>query len=197
MSTITGISSSASVSYATQLAQSSALQRTLNKLGAAIQNGDLNSAGSILGEFVKANPQYAFTGSDGSPSLDPINQHFQALADAITNNQTDPAQSAWMQVRSDLAGAGVNDLSDGTAATAKLLAETKASMEQQILGNTFGMSSAGGISVASLLGGSGGSVGETGLSSSLIENWLTYRAGGNLSSPAVPDTPGNHLNTAA
>ena len=102
MSVLSGISSSAGVSYATELAQTSALKRNLNNLGTAVQNGDLTSAGSILSAFIKANPQFAITSSADSQAQDPINQDFQALADAITNNLADTAKSAWTQIKSDL-----------------------------------------------------------------------------------------------
>src|ERR1039458_5046235 len=65
MSTLSSISNSASATYATQLAQTSALKRSLNSLGIAVQNGDLTSAGSILAAFIKANPQFASTASEG------------------------------------------------------------------------------------------------------------------------------------
>ena len=94
MSAVSSISNSASVTYATQLAQTSALKRSLNSLGTAVQNGDLTSAGSILAAFIKANPQFASTASDGSQAQDPINQDFQALADAVSGNQVDAAKGA-------------------------------------------------------------------------------------------------------
>ena len=197
MSGITGVSSSASVSYATQLAQTSALKRSLNSLGTAVQNGDLTTAGSILTAFIQANPQYASTSSAGSQSQDPINQDFQALADAISNNQVDTAQSAWAQIKSDLAKSGVTDLSDGPAATATLLAQTKASMDQQILSDAFGTSSGDGISLLSLLDGSSSSSSGAGLSSSLLSNWLTYKEGGSTSPTAAADSAGNNLDTTA
>jgi hypothetical protein len=197
MSSITGLSSADSVSYATQLAQTSTLKRSLNSIGTAIENGDLTSAGSALTALVKNNPQYAATSSDGSPSQDPINQDFQTLADAISNNQSDSAQSAWAQVKSDLSSAGVTDLSDGTAATAQLLADTKASISQQILSNAFGTSAGSNLSVSSLIGGGSDSSSAAGLSSSLISNWLTYKAGGATSTSTTADTTGNTLNTAA
>lgn len=171
MSTVTGISSSASFDYATQLAQTSSLKRSLNSLGTAVQNGDLTSADSLLTALVEANPQYAATASDGSQPQNPINQGFQALADAISSKQTDAAQSAWTQLKSDLAENGVTDLSDGTAATAKLLADTQESISQQILS---------GLSGTSLLGDSSDSGSGTGLTSSLFSNWLTYQASGNV-----------------
>lgn len=109
----------------------------------------------------------------------------------------DTAQSAWAQLKSDLAQSGVTNLNDGTAATAALLAETKASVEQQILSATFGTSSGDGTSVTSLLGGSSASSNGAGLSSSLIGDWLTYQAGGNTSPLATANSTGNGLDTTA
>ena len=198
MSAVTGISSSsASVSYATQLAQTSALRRSLNNLGTAVQNGDLSSAGSILTAIIKANPQYATTASTGSQSQDPINQDFQTLASAISNNQLDAAQNAWTQIKKDMAQDGVTDISDGTAATAQLLAQTKASISQQIVSDAFGTGSSGGLSAISLLGGSDASSSGAGLSSSLIGSWLTYQEGGNTSPNTTAASTGNNLDTAA
>ena len=197
MSALSSISSSASATYATQLAQTSALKRRLNNLGTAIQNGDLASAGSILTAFVKANPQYPFTSAAGSTSQDPINQDFQALADAVSNGQVDTAKGAWTQIQSDLAKSGVTDLGDGPAATAKLLAQAKASMNQQILSDAFGTSSGGDNSLTSLIGGSSGSSGDAGLSSSLLSDWLTYKAGGNTSPTVATKNSDNNLDSAA
>ena len=173
------------------------LGQALYNLGTAIQNGDLTSANSILSAIIKANPQYASTSSDGSPSQDPINQDFQALADAISNNQVDAAKGAWTQVGSDLSKNGVTNLSDGTAATAELLAQTNASIAQHIVSDTFGTSSASSLSVTSLLGGSDGSTSGPGLSSSLINDWLTYQAGGQASPTVATNSTGNHLDTSA
>jgi hypothetical protein len=198
MSAVTGLSSSASVAYATQLAQSSALKRTLSNLGAAVQNGDLSSAGTILASFIKANPQYASTSANsGSQSPDPINQDFQALADAISNNQTDQAKTAWTQVKTDLAKEGVTDLTSGPAAMAELLAQTKASITQELLSTAFGSSSSSDTALGSLLGGTPDSSSGVGLSSSLISNWLTYQASGTTSPPLSTNTTGNNLNTAS
>src|ERR1017187_1775548 len=198
MSATTGISSSAGVSYTMQLAQTSALQRGLFSLGTAVQSGDLTSASSILTAFIKANPQFDSAASDGSQSQDSINQDFNALADAISNNQVDAAKSAWTQVKSELATSGVSDPSDGTTATAELLAQSKAFISQQIVSDALGTSSTDGLSVASLLGGSSGTSSGVGLSSSLIGSWLTYQAGGNTL-PAVTDynNTGQTLNTTA
>jgi hypothetical protein len=197
MSAVTGVSSSDSAAYATQLAQTSAIERSLYNLGNAVESGDLTSAGSILTAFMQANPQYASTSSDSSQSQDPINQDFQTLATAISNNQVGAAQSAWTQVKSDLANAGVTNLGNPAAATAQLLAQTKSSISQEILSDTFGSSSGSSLSVASLIGGTSGSDSTAGLSSSLIGNWLTYQEGGTTSPPASSDSTGTNLDATA
>ncbi len=197
MSAITALSSTQSASYATQLAQSSAFQRSLYALGNAVQNGDLTSAGSILSAFIKSNPQYASTASDGSPSQDPINQGFQALADAISGNQPDDAKAAWSQLKSALAQSGVTDISDGSAATTKLIAQTKDSISQQILTDAFS-SSSGDLSLTSLLGGgSSGGAGSTGLPTSVLNDWLTYQSGGKTASSVPASSSGQALNATA
>ena len=197
MSAVSGISSSTNISYATQLAQTSALKRSLNSIGTAVQNGDLGTAGSILTGFIKANPQYASSSSEGSSSQDPINQDFQTLADAISKNEADSATSAWTQVKSDLASDGVTDLSDGTAATAELLAKTQASISQQIVSDALGTASGGSLSVASLLGSGSDASGGAGWSSSLISSWLTYQAGGNTAPSTSAASTGKALDTSA
>jgi hypothetical protein len=197
MSTVSSLSSSASVTYATQLAQTSSLKRSLSNLGAAVQSGDLTSASSILTAFIKANPQFASTSSDGSQSQDPINQDFQALTDAISSNDADTAKSAWTQVQSDLTQSGVTDLSTGPDTIAKLLAETKASTDSQILSDAFGTSSGSSPSVASLIGGSSDSSGVAGVSSSLLSEWLTYKQGGSTTPTTTTTTAGSSLDTVA
>jgi hypothetical protein len=197
MSAVNSVSSSASVDYAMQLAQTSALKRSLSNLGTAVQKGDLASASSILTAFVKANPQYASTSSGGSQSQDPINQHFQALADAISSNQGDTAKSAWTQIAGDLSKSGVTDLNNGAAATAKLLAQTKASMNQQILSDVFGTGSGDGSSLTSLLSGNSDSSSVVGVSSSLLSDWLTYKSGGNTSPIPTGASAGGKLDSSA
>jgi len=197
MSTVSSLSSSAGATYATQLAQTSALKRNLNNLGTAVQKGDLTSAGAILSAFIKANPQYASTSSGGSQSQDPINQDFQALADALSINQVDAAKSAWTQITSALAKSGVTDLNDGVSATAKLLAQAKASISQQILSDAFGTGSGSGISLTSLLGGSSGSNSGTGLSGSVLSDWLSYQAQGNPTSAGAAISARSILDTTA
>ena len=197
MSTVSSLSSSAGATYATQLAQTSALKRNLNNLGSAVQKGDLTSASAILSAFVKSNPQYASTSSGGSQSQDPINQDFQALADALSSNQVDAAKSAWTEITSALAKSGVTDLNDGVSATAKLLAQAKASISQQILSDAFGTGSGSGISLTSLLGGSSGSNSGTGLSGSLLSDWLSYQAQGNPTSAGAAISARSILDTTA
>ena len=197
MNTVSSLSSSAGATYATQLAQTSALKRSLSNLGAAVQKGALTSASAILTSFVNTNPQYASTSSGSAQSQDPVNQDFQALADAISNNQVDAAKSAWTQITSDLAKSGVTDLNDGVAATAKLLAQAKASISQQILSDTFRTSSGSGLSLTSLLGGSSGSNSASPLSSSLLSDWLTYQARGSSAAAGVTVSTGSKLDTTA
>ena len=196
MSATTAISSSTSASYATRLAQTSALKRTLSNLGAAVQRGDMTSANAILTAFIKANPQYATSASNGTASQDPINQDFQALANAISSNQTETARSAWARVQSDLAKDWVTNLSSGPSATVQLLAQTKASLDQQVISDMFGTNPGGDLSVTAFLGGSAASSSGTGLSSSLIANWLTYQSGGNAASAAGKAGTGQILSTA-
>lgn len=190
MSAISNVTTSAGFSYATQLAQSSALERGLYNLGNAIQSGNLTSAGSVLKALMKANPQYASSSSDGAPSQDPVNQDFQAIANAISSNQTAAAQSAWTQLKSDLAKNGLTQITDGTADTAKLLAQNKASIDQTVLADLFGNSSQGSSPLA-LLGAT------TDPLSSLVSNWLTYKATGTSSAQPSTANSGTTLNSVA
>jgi len=198
MIAVSPISSSAGASYATQLAQTSALQRNLSSLGDAVQNGNLTAAGSILTGFIKANPQYTASSTDGSQSQDPINQDFQALANAISSGQSDTARSAWAKLRNDLIQSGVN-CSDGTAAMAELIDEAKASIVQQILTDTFdrfSVNSQNAVSANPLLGSAGkDSNGDVGLPTSILNNWLTYNETGNAS--AAAPTASTSVNTTA
>ena len=198
MSTVSVTSNSAGAAYATQLAQTSALQRSLSTLGTAVQNGDLTSANSILTAFIKANPQYASasTSSSGTQTQDPINQAFQTLASAISSNQVDAARNAWTQIKTDLAKNGVK-LNGGTSATTELLAQNEASVSEQIISDILGGESANSSSITSLLGGSEDSSPQTGLNSSLLSEWLTYQQSGATSSSATANSTGINLNTAA
>ena len=121
--------------------------------------------------------------SNSSQTQDPINQDFQTLANAISSNQVAAAQSAWTQIQSDLASNGITNLSDGKAATAELLAQTQASITQQIVSDALD---------ASRTIDSG-----TGLSSSLISSWLTYQDGGSATSLSSAGNTGSILDTSA
>jgi hypothetical protein len=193
MSAVSSTSSSA-VAYATQLASAATLRNSLGAIGAAVQNGDMTTANSLLTTFIQDNPQYASTSSSNS-STDPINQDFQTLATAVSGGQVSAAQSAWASVKSDLANDGVN--LNTSAVTAQAIEQNKTTIDQQILGDLFGDSSSSGgtSSVASLLGGSIDSSGSVGLSSSLLDDWVTYDQDANTT--AVATTPQNVLNTTA
>jgi hypothetical protein len=194
MSAATSLTSSSSaITYATQLAQTSALKRSLTNLGTAIQNGDMVTASTMLAAFIKANPQYTSTSSGATPSQDPISQDFQTLATAISNGQVDAAQTAWTQVKSDLANDGVTNLSDGTPS--ELIAQNKAAMDQEIMSDLFGASTGGSSSISTLLGGSDGSSSQIGLSSSLLENWQTDQENGTTAPVATTSSSSNLLNT--
>jgi hypothetical protein len=193
MSAVSSTSSSA-VAYATQLASAATLRNSLNAIGAAVQNGDMTTANSLLTTFIQDNPQYASTSSSSS-STDPINQDFQTLATAVSGGQVSAAQSAWASVKSDLTNDGVN--LDPRAVIAQAIAQNRTSIDQEILGDLFGDSSSSGStpSVASLLGGGTDSSGSVGLSSSLLNDWVTYRQDA-TATPVAP-TPQNVLNTTA
>jgi hypothetical protein len=184
MSAVSGIGSdSTSVAYATQLAQTSQLQRSLYNLGVAVQDGDLNSAGSTLTALMQAYPQYASSASGGSTdTLDPINTDFQSLSTAIDNNDTDGAKAAWQQLKTDLASQGVS-VNDGSQSTAQLLANAKASLDESILSQSFGA-------------GTGSSGGADGLSS-ILSNWVTYQATGSTTTTVNAVTSGVNLDTSA
>ena len=158
MSSTFALGSSASASYAAQLAQTSGLQRAFYNLNAAVQNGNLSAAGSNLAALMKAYPQYASGASDASNSQIPVNQDFQALADAIDKNDVDGAKSAWAHVKSNLAKDGLSAIQNPTAATAEVLAENKASMDQALLSGLLG-----GVTVHSIVTSETEARGEVGL----------------------------------
>ena len=199
MSALTGVSTSGSVSYATQLAQTSNFERSLYNLGTAVQNGNLTAVGSILSALMKANPQYATSSSsdDSSQSQDPIDQDFQALGDAISNNQTDAAQTAWSQLKSDLAKNGITQISDPTTLAAQAVAENKSDMDQVLLSTLFGTDADSSASLTTLLGGDSNSSSGLDSVSALVSNWLTYKANGSASTPATTTTSGSSLDTSA
>jgi hypothetical protein len=176
-STTTGVSSSSSGSYAVELAQTSHLKRSLHSLDRAIQNGNLSSARSSLVTLINALPKYTPPPDDPADTADPINKGFQAVAKALDDNNADAAKKAWTQVKSDLAKAGVSDITDGKADTAKLLADAKASMNSAIIGKMFGIGSDDGASVTTLLGAKSTSSSDDSVNAA-IAKWLNYEADG-------------------
>ena len=180
------------MAYATQLAQTFSLNRNLKNLGAAVQSGDLTSAGSTLSAIMQANPQYASSSTSGTASQDPINQDFQTLSDAIANNQADAAKSAWTQLQSDLASNGITITNDSAAATAKVLAQCRESIDQSILAAFFGSSS----SDDSLLGAAS-SASTSADWQSVLSQWLTYQADGNASTTTAAGTTGQSIDAKA
>jgi hypothetical protein len=195
MSTTSGVSSSSDVGYAMQLAQTSQLKRHLHHLDTAIQKGHLSSAISILTALAKAYPEYAISADDSTASTgDPINKGFQEVAKALDENDAGAARTAWAQLKSDLAKAGVSDITNGKAATAKLLADTKSSIDQAIIGKMFGVGSKEIASFATLSGISGDTSSDP--VSTAIAKWLSYEADGKTSD-ATDKTTGSNLDTEA
>jgi hypothetical protein len=192
MSAVSSTSSSA-VAYATQLATAATLRNSLNAIGAAVQNGDMTTANSLLTTFIQDNPQYGSTSS--SSSTDPISQDFQTLATAVSGGQVSAAQSAWASVKSDLANDGVN--LDTRAVTAQAIAQNRTTIDQEIMGDLFGDSSSGSTpSVTSFLGGDSDSSGSVGLPSSLLNDWVTYDQDANTT-PVAPTPQNVVLDTTA
>jgi hypothetical protein len=179
-----------------QLAQSSALKRSLTNLGNAIQNGDMTTANTLLTQFIKDNPQYAAGSSSATQLQDPISKDFQTLATAVSSNQVGAAQSAWKQVTTDLSKDGVN-LSSSAGSTAEIVAQSQTAMDQQIISDIFGTGSSDTSSLATILGQSANSSSSVGLSSSLLGSWVTYQQGGNAIPSTTSSSLGNILNTAA
>jgi hypothetical protein len=199
MSSLSSVTNSSAASYATQLAQSSALERSLYNLGSAIQGGDLTSAGSILSSIIQANPQYATNSSSSSnssstQSQNPINQDFQNLATAIQNNDLGTAQSVWSQLKTDLAGAGVTNISSSTQIAQQAIAQNQVTEDQALLSSLFGSSdSSSPLSVLLNQGASSGNA--TDPVAAALSNWLTYQANGNTSVP--PAATGSNVDTVA
>src|SRR5579872_475715 len=197
------VANSSAAAYATQLAQASSLKRSLNNIGNAIDSGNLTLAGTLLTSFINANPQYA-PGASNSPT-DPISKDFTTLVTAVSNKQLNAAQTAWTQVKSDLAKDGVN-LSNGASSTAQLIAQNNTSTDQAILGGIFGTNSSSNSSLATLLGvNNNNSANDAGLSSSVLNSWIEGQDGGTGANstpptPPAPDTINNVsdiLNTIA
>jgi len=195
MSALSTVSNSAGVSYATQLAQSSSVERSLYGLGVAVQSGNLTKAGAVLNALMAANPQFAASSGSSTQSQDPINQDFQNLAKAISGNQTDAARNAWTQLRNDLAKQGVTANSNGSDLAAQAVAKSKATMEQSLVSSLFGGGTGGTSEVATLLGGSGAASSDP--ISALVSNWLTYKSSGGASVTSPTDQSGSILNLLA
>jgi hypothetical protein len=214
MSSLSSVSSSANSSYAGQLAQTSAFERSLYNLGTAVQNGDMTSASSILTALIAANPQYATSSSTSSTSgtstpssstqsQDPLNQDFQNLASAISSNQPDAAKTAWTQLKNDLAKAGITNISSGTTLAAQAVAQNNLAMQQDLLSALFSgesNSASSSPSLVSLLGGSSNSSSTSSATDSVnaaLSNWMTYQADGSASTLANTDSSTDGLNTVA
>ena len=204
MSTLSGINAAAGAGYATQLASSAALKRSLSNLENAINNGALDAAGTILTQIMNANPQYAQTGASSpssassTASQDPINQGFEDVSRAISANQVDAARSAWAQLKNYLTQKGITNLNDGSGAISKLVAESKASVDQAVLSNAFSPSAAdSGNSLLSLLEPSATATSHVSESvGALVSNWLTYQSGG-MAASTPPNPTISVLNSIA
>ena len=185
MSTVSGFSSSADASYATQLARTSSLRRTLNSLGIAVQSGNLDAAASTLSSVIKANPHYSSSSGDATKAQDPINQDFQALSRAIQQKDAEAAKNAWLQLKKHLSQNNVT-VGDGTAETATLLANNRASMKQAILDNAFKSAAQSDGMLSALIASRTSGEAASNLNS-LVSDWVTYQAGGDASktSPAI------------
>jgi len=180
------------------LAQSSALSRNLYNLGAAVQNGNLSSAGSILTALMKANPQYASAGTSSSSSnSDPINQDFQNLAEAISSNQPGAALTAWGRLKNDLAKQGFTNISSAHELAAKAVAENKATLEQNLRASLVGGTSSDNSPASTLLGGVGDTASSTTAVDNLVSNWLTYKASGTSSGTKQSGGSSSGLNSVA
>lgn len=194
MSTISSLSSSSGASYATALAQTSKLGRELNSLGAAVQKGDLTGASSALSTLLKDFPEYA-PSTDSTASQGTINQDLQTLSDALTNKQSDAAQTAWTQLKSDLASANIIDLNASVASPAQVIANSQLSEEQSLVSALFGTSSSDSSSISTLLGTDNSS--GTDSISSLVSNWMTYKVNGTATAQPSVSAPTNTLNATA
>jgi hypothetical protein len=196
MSSTSAIGSSASASYAVQLAQTSALQRSLYNLDTAVQNGNLTSARSNLSALMKAYPQYAPSSGASSTDQDPINQDFQALANALDQNDVDGAKAAWAKVKSELTNAGLPAIKNPSDTAALALAQNKASQDQAMLSALLGPAPSSDSTIATLLGGSTNPASTSDSVSALVSHWIAYQSDGTTLPGTSPST-GAQLNAAA
>lgn len=195
MSSTSSIAGSSAMAYATELAQTSSLKRSLYNIGNAIENADLATAGKRLTALMKAYPQYATSSTGTTNSSNPINDDFKEVSDAITKNDADGAKTAWAKLKADLADAGVKGLTDGTSDTSKLLADSKASRNQAILEAFFSTGSDSGADTLSTLLGSSTSASTDNSVNALVSNWLTHRTTGTSgASSSTSNTSGSILN---
>lgn len=187
MGTVNPLSGSASMAYASSLAESAKLKRSLFNIGSAIEKGDLAGAESKLASLLKDYPQYA-TGGDTTANPNSINAHFQAVSQAISKKDAEAAKTAWSTVKSDLSKSGIT-LSDSKTEAAKIMAENKAAADRSILDAMFGGSSDSSL-VSTLLGGSASSSTSSDSLSSLVSKWVTYKSTGTTSeTQTASDTP--------
>lgn len=193
MSTVNPLSSSASMAYATSLADSAKLKRSLFTIGSAIEKGDIATAESKLTSLLQDYPQYATTG-DTAANPDSINAHFQTVSQAISQKDTEAAKTAWNTVKNDLSKSGIT-LSETGVDAAKLIAENRASVDRSILDAMFGGSSESSL-VSTLLGKSSSDSAADSVSS-LVSKWVTYKATGTTSETKTDSELSKILDTSA
>jgi hypothetical protein len=181
------------MAYASSLAESAKLKRSLFNIGSAIDKGDLATAESKLTSLLKDYPQYA-TAGDTAANPDSINAHFQAVSQAISQKDIGAAKTAWNTVKNDLAKSGIT-LSDSGTEAAKIMAENKAAADRSILDAMFGGSSEKSL-VSTLLGGSASSDTSNSLSS-LVSKWVTYKSTGTTSETQTDSDTPKILDTSA
>lgn len=195
MSILSGITNSSSTtSYGIQLAQTSKLGRSLFSLDASIQKGDLATAGDTLLSIVKAYPQYTMDSNDSTDTEDPINKGFATVSNAISNQDVNIAQTAWEDLKKQLADSGVK-ISDGTATTQKLISQMRESLNASILAS-LGKTNTD-SSFSSLYGLSPSETTATDNLSGMVANWVTYKTSGNNSIKTINQTDTTSSSTAS
>ena len=181
------------MAYATSLADSAKLKRSLFTIGSAIEKGDIATAESKLTSLLQDYPQYATTG-DTAANPDSINAHFQTVSQAISQKDTEAAKTAWNTVKNDLSKSGIT-LSETGVDAAKLIAENRASVDRSILDAMFGGSSESSL-VSTLLGKSSSDSAADSVSS-LVSKWVTYKATGTTSETKTDSELSKILDTSA
>ena len=168
------------------LAQAAQKVRYLDNLENALDRGDLAGAASALQQAANAfavsltsgasAPSSTDSTGSSSPSPDNIPADFQAISDAIGNQDLDSAKTAWTQLQSDLAAAGVTNL-DANALEAQALSSVKTSTDSAILsslGTSFSGSPSDNLE-------------------SVVSQWLTYKQNG--AAGVIGSLPGANLDT--